>query len=100
MILIALLGALQGFTLFVLAKRTDRMRDLLGELALVRGAMRADDERLRLAGERVGIEYGCDTAEHMADEIEALRAEVAALRAVYVQGPKRKVDAERGEVGL
>lgn len=38
------------------------------EIERLRGAMAADDERLRKAGERVGI--GCDTAEAMADETE------------------------------
>jgi hypothetical protein len=44
--------------------------------------MAADDERLRVAAERAGIKWwGCDTADHMADEIHALRAEIAALKA-------------------
>lgn len=54
---------------------------LRAENDTLRGAMAANDERLRVAGERVGIIAGCDTAELMADEIECLLAEVAALRA-------------------
>ena len=60
------------------AGELDRLR---ADLELVRGAMKADDERLRIAGERVGIVAGCDTAEWMADEIDRLRAENQALRA-------------------
>ena len=37
----------------------------------------ADYHRLRVAGERVGLPFGCDTAEHMADEILALRDNLA-----------------------
>ena len=47
------------------------------EITTLRGAMKADDERLRNAGERVGIFADCDTAEMMADEIMALRAALA-----------------------
>lgn len=42
--------------------------------------MSADDDRLLAAGMRVGSYFGCDTPDHMADEIVALRAEVARLR--------------------
>jgi hypothetical protein len=53
----------------------DEIADVRGEVedALLKGTIEADDERLRKAGERVGIEQGCDTAEWMADEIEVLR---------------------------
>ena len=53
-------------------------QEAMDEIDTLRGAMAADDERLRKAGERVGIDQGCDTAEWMADEIERLRADVAA----------------------
>jgi hypothetical protein len=43
------------------------------EIEELRGAMRAYDERLRTAGESVGIAAGCDTPEGMADEITRLR---------------------------
>lgn len=46
------------------------------ECADLRGAMAADDERLRAAERRVwggGLTYGCDGPEHLADEIERLR---------------------------
>lgn len=42
--------------------------------------IRADDERLRAAEARVwpdGLTYGCDAAEHLADEILTLRAQKA-----------------------
>lgn len=47
------------------------------EIAALRAAMSASDDRLRRAGERVGIVLGCDTADWMADEITALRAVLA-----------------------
>ena len=40
------------------------------ELEILKGAMQADDERLRIAAERVGIYAGCDAPEMMADMIE------------------------------
>lgn len=49
------------------------IKQLIEDNAKLRGAMHADDERLRTAGERVGIVAGCDTAEQMADEIIRLR---------------------------
>lgn len=49
--------------------------DPKGLLALLRGAMAADDERLRLASARVGIDAGCDAPEMMAEEIQRLRSE-------------------------
>lgn len=42
----------------------------------LRGAMDADDARLRAAAARSGLEFGCDTPEHMADTIKELRADV------------------------
>jgi hypothetical protein len=57
----------------------DRLR---AELELVRGAMRADDERLRAASVRVWGEHrwGCDAPEQMANLIEHLRAELREAR--------------------
>lgn len=55
-------------------ERTRQLREALDEIELLKGAMAADDERLRTHGMRVGIWFGCDTAEHMADEIERLKA--------------------------
>lgn len=54
-------------------------RWLRDDIERLRGAMRADDDRLMTAGVRVGIVFGCDTAEAMADEIERLRAQVETL---------------------
>jgi len=45
----------------------------------LQGVIAADDERLRNAERRVfgpDVPYGCDAADHMADEVEALRAKV------------------------
>lgn len=46
------------------------------EIERLRGAMGADDQRLRAAAERVGLAFGCDSADAMADEIETLRVEL------------------------
>jgi len=45
-------------------------------IATLRATVAADDERLRTAGARVGVEYGCDTADWMAERILELRATV------------------------
>lgn len=83
------LGALSTATEQALRKRIAELEAAVataqGELATVRGAMKADDERLRTAGERVGLYFDCDTPEHMADEIEALRKRVGRLRAGLIQ---------------
>lgn len=63
------------------APRRDAAEAMSNAAALIeqlRGAMRADDLRLRIAGERVGIVQGCDNPDWMADEIERLRAAVKA----------------------
>jgi hypothetical protein len=54
-------------------KEVERLR---AELSLVRGAMAAQDERERKAGERCGVPYeqhGCDWPEWVADEVLKLR---------------------------
>lgn len=45
------------------------------------GERAADEERLRQAGARVGIWYGCDTPDWLAEEILGLRARLDALEA-------------------
>jgi hypothetical protein len=53
---------------------------LLDDLDILRGAIAAQDERNDSACLRVGsIPRGCDTPEALADEVLALRAEVARL---------------------
>jgi predicted phage tail protein len=52
---------------------TEAVGVLQQEISDLRGAMKADDERLRIAAERVGIVPSCDAADEMADEIERLR---------------------------
>jgi len=54
------------------------------ELRLTRGAMDAQDDRERQAGEKCGVsyeEYGCDWPDAVADEVLALRQRVAELDA-------------------
>jgi len=65
----------------ILERENDELR---GELAEVRGAMAADDERLRLAAERVGIVAGCDAPDEMADEVISLRGQLTEARAALV----------------
>lgn len=59
-----------------MATQAAEIARLRQECAELRGAMAADDERLRAAERRVwggGLTYGCDGPEHLADEIERLR---------------------------
>lgn len=59
-------------------KKSEQLRELRAELAELKVSAKADEERLRQAAQRAGIEwYGCDTPEHLADEIVTLRAELA-----------------------
>jgi hypothetical protein len=58
-------------------KAIEDLSTLQTALVETQGAMRADDERLQLAGERVGLALGCDTPDWMADEILALRERLA-----------------------
>lgn len=73
------------------ARLLEEMAVMETQITTLRGAMKADDERLRAAGERVGIFADCDTAEMMADEITRLRAALADER-------KRALE-EAGECG-
>ena len=61
------------------ALETANAGECAGYASLLWGALRASDERLESAGARVNIQMGCDTAEHMADEIERLRSDLALL---------------------
>jgi hypothetical protein len=55
---------------------------VVAELELVKGAMNADDQRLRDAERRVfgDVTFGCDAPERMADEIEELRIQLNVVR--------------------
>jgi hypothetical protein len=56
---------------------------LRAETELLKGAARADDERMQQAARRAGITYcDCDTPQALADEVIELRAEVERLREV------------------
>lgn len=61
---------------YVISRQATELRRLAAEVERLRGAMRADDERLRQAETRVwpGTTHGCDAPEWMADEILTLRA--------------------------
>lgn len=55
------------------------------QIRLLRGAMAADDERLRRAAEQAGILYvSCDTAEALAEQIARLSAEVEEQRSFEI----------------
>lgn len=55
------------------------------QIRLLRGAMAADDERLRRAAEQAGILYvSCDTAEALAEQIARLSAEVEEQRSLEI----------------
>lgn len=84
---------------------TRRDRELRAENArnaYLRGAIDADDERLRVHSERVGLFMGCDTVEHMADEIVTLRADNEALRQksaeILAALSKRDVEATEAQM--
>jgi hypothetical protein len=51
------------------------------DLRLVRGAMEADDERLRIAAEKVGVVAGCDAPDEMADIILGQQKDIELLKA-------------------
>ena len=73
----------------------DQIAVLRAELAKTQGAMAADDERLRRAGERVGIEMGCDTPDWMAESILALRDELARLTSERDEAIKKEKSISR-----
>jgi hypothetical protein len=83
-------------------KRDRELRAESASNARLRGAMDADDERLRVHGERVGLFFDCDTAEHMADEIVALRADNEALKQksaeILAALSKRDVEATEAQM--
>ena len=43
----------------------------------LRGALKADEERMRIAAERAGVTFlGCDTPDELADEVQRLKREI------------------------
>jgi len=67
--------------------RADEIERLKAELQLTRGAMVADDERLRAAAVKAGVtDFGCDTADHLADRILELQSVVDAARKAMNSG--------------
>ena len=71
---------------YILAQEVTQLRDVLANL---RGAIEADEERLKEASVRVWGEHahGCDTPDRMADAVASLRARVAELEARRVVDP-------------
>jgi len=81
-----------GYQLLSASKEIKRLNGIIREAAaeikelkaansLLKGAIKADDERLLQATKRINSPpWGCDTAEHLADEILELRAENARLK--------------------
>ena len=66
-----------------------RIADLEAQQARVMGAMDAQDDRERQAGEKCGVsyeEYGCDWPDAVADKVLALRQRVADLEAAKARG--------------
>lgn len=66
-------------------KRLLKLREytevLIEENRLLKDSIRVQDERDLRATERVGMPpWGCDTSEHLAEEIIELRAELESLR--------------------
>ncbi len=72
----------------------EQLREKDIEIERLRGAMSADDERLRVAAARVGIVFGCDAAEEMADEIERRTREKTALESQlsFLASEAKKLD--------
>ena len=81
-------------------------RDALkARVALLEGAQRADDERLRAACKTVwpDRDHDCDTPEWLADEVLGLRARVAALEAKqadHFADASKMVDADAEPVAV
>lgn len=70
-----------------LLEASEEARGAICQRESMRATMEADDKRLRDAGMRVRLYFGCDTAEAMADEIERLRAQLRAKEMAGVSLP-------------
>ena len=54
---------------------------LIERIAALKGAMTAQDERERVAAERLDMVHSCDWPEDVADEVLALKAQIARMSA-------------------
>lgn len=63
------------------AEKTAALEAAQAEADAKRIALAASDERLMLAGLRVDLYFGCDTAQHLADEIVNLRVDLRHAKA-------------------
>ena len=81
---------------WVANKYKTQYEKVVAEMQLCKGAMKADDERLRNAEHRVfgEVTFGCDAAERMADEIEELRYELKRVTCKLCGGTGKKVVGE------
>lgn len=75
------------------------------DLELARGAMRAQDERERVAGDKCGVsalENGCDWPDAVADEVIQLKKDLEIARAernaAYLRGKRETLDQINGNV--
>lgn len=93
------LDQFEAYAITVSSALADRayVEALGNDLTLTRGAMAADDNRLRDAAIRVWGEHvrGCDTPDAMADLIEHLRNEVTCVAQQVIDWSVRAGDAER-----
>lgn len=72
---------------------------LRAELETVKGAMRADDERLVAAALKAGIAPGgCDTPDDLADEICALREELKTTQKELAGSTAKSGDSFQSEL--
>lgn len=67
-------------------KSSEELAAAREEIWHLKGAMKADDERLVAAALKAGIPYfGCDTADQLAETIIEQRAEITTLRLKYIK---------------
>lgn len=86
---------LEKLRAFHMAANPAVVLELVRRLRAAEGTIRADDDRLQSAGERVGVIAGCDTADWMADEIERLRAESVGLQSMLAESRANDMQAMR-----
>lgn len=81
----------------IMTEAADEIDRLRKENAELKGALRADAERLQTAGDRVDLATGCDTADAMADEIDRLRLAISIAHAEGMEEAARIVQKALSE---